>query len=52
MYIQFSSVQRLNEMGARKFVVSDVGPLGCIPYARALQFMPPREMFSVSESGH
>jgi phospholipase/lecithinase/hemolysin len=30
-------------MGARKFVVSDVGPLGCIPYVRALKFMPAGE---------
>ncbi|GJN26669.1 hypothetical protein PR202_gb14618 [Eleusine coracana subsp. coracana] len=33
-------LKRLNEMGASKFVVSDVGPLGCIPYVRALKFMP------------
>ncbi|CAD6259913.1 unnamed protein product [Miscanthus lutarioriparius] len=36
-------LKRLNELGARKFVVSDVGPLGCIPYVRALEFMPARE---------
>ena len=36
-------MKRLNELGARKFVVSDVGPLGCIPYVRALEFMPARE---------
>jgi hypothetical protein len=30
-------------MGARKFAVSDVGPLGCIPYVRALKFMPAGE---------
>jgi hypothetical protein len=38
-----SSMKRLNELGARKFVVSDVGPLGCIPYVRALEFMPAGE---------
>jgi phospholipase/lecithinase/hemolysin len=36
-------MKRLNELGARKFVVSDVGPLGCIPYVRALEFMPAGE---------
>ncbi|KAG2568201.1 GDSL esterase/lipase At5g41890-like [Panicum virgatum] len=36
-------LKRLNELGARKFVVSDVGPLGCIPYVRALEFMPAGE---------
>ncbi|KAL6882684.1 hypothetical protein ACP4OV_011374 [Aristida adscensionis] len=36
-------LKRLNELGARKFVVSDVGPLGCIPYIRALEFMPAGE---------
>nr|ACG41586.1 anther-specific proline-rich protein APG precursor [Zea mays] len=33
-------LKELSELGARKFVVSDVGPLGCIPYVRALEFMP------------
>lgn len=33
-------MKELSELGARKFVVSDVGPLGCIPYVRALEFMP------------
>ncbi|XP_062184939.1 GDSL esterase/lipase At5g41890 [Phragmites australis] len=36
-------LKRLNDLGARKFVVSDVGPLGCIPYVRALEFMPTGE---------
>ncbi|WVZ86808.1 hypothetical protein U9M48_033536 [Paspalum notatum var. saurae] len=36
-------LKRLNELGARKFVVSDVGPLGCIPYVRALEFVPAGE---------
>ncbi|CAL5030466.1 unnamed protein product [Urochloa decumbens] len=36
-------LKRLNDLGARKFVVSDVGPLGCIPYVRALEFMPAGE---------
>ena len=35
--IFFPSIKRLNEQGARKFVVSDVGQLGCIPYVRALE---------------
>ncbi|XP_072957533.1 GDSL esterase/lipase At5g41890 [Typha angustifolia] len=29
-------LKHLHELGARKFVVVDVGPLGCIPYVRAL----------------
>jgi uncharacterized protein YqgV (UPF0045/DUF77 family) len=33
-------VKRLHELGARKIVVVDVGPLGCIPYVRALQVIP------------
>lgn len=36
-------LKRLNELGARKFVVSDVGPLDCIPYVRALEFVPAGE---------
>ncbi|KAE8816837.1 GDSL esterase/lipase [Hordeum vulgare] len=36
-------LKRLNELGARKFVVADVGPLGCIPYVRALEFIPAGE---------
>ncbi|KAJ4799787.1 GDSL esterase/lipase [Rhynchospora pubera] len=35
-----SHLKRLHELGARKFVVVDVGPLGCIPYVRALQIIP------------
>ncbi|KAH0873690.1 hypothetical protein HID58_071052 [Brassica napus] len=31
---------RLHELGARKFVVVGVGPLGCIPFARALNLIP------------
>lgn len=27
-------------MGARKFVVVGVGPLGCIPFVRALKLLP------------
>ena len=33
--IFFPSIKRLNEQGARKFVLSDVGQLGCISYIRA-----------------
>ncbi|KAG8476435.1 hypothetical protein CXB51_033397 [Gossypium anomalum] len=30
---------RLHEMGARKFIVVGVGPLGCIPFVRALKLL-------------
>ncbi|KAG2241415.1 hypothetical protein Bca52824_007871 [Brassica carinata] len=33
-------LKRLHELGARKFVVVGVGPLGCIPFARALNLIP------------
>ncbi|PON37543.1 Lipase [Trema orientale] len=33
-------LKRLYELGARKFIVVGVGPLGCIPFIRALSFMP------------
>ncbi|CAH9092709.1 unnamed protein product [Cuscuta epithymum] len=33
-------IQRLHGLGARKFVVVDVGPLGCIPFVRAIKFAP------------
>ncbi|KAL5214242.1 hypothetical protein ABZP36_003394 [Zizania latifolia] len=36
-------LKRLNQLGARKYVVADVGPLGCIPYVRALEFIPAGE---------
>jgi phospholipase/lecithinase/hemolysin len=36
-------MKRLNDLGARKFVVADIGPLGCIPYVRALEFIPAGE---------
>jgi hypothetical protein len=39
MYFLFFSMQRLNETGDRKFVLSDVGPFGYVPYIRALKFM-------------
>jgi hypothetical protein len=32
-------VQRLYELGARKFIVGGVGPLGCIPFVRALKLL-------------
>ncbi|CAD5333693.1 unnamed protein product [Arabidopsis thaliana] len=31
---------RLHQLGGRKFVVVGVGPLGCIPFARALNLIP------------
>ncbi|CAH8368700.1 unnamed protein product [Eruca vesicaria subsp. sativa] len=33
-------LKRLHELGGRKFVVVGVGPLGCIPFARALNLIP------------
>lgn len=33
-------MQRLHKLGARKFVVVGVGPLGCIPFVRALKLLP------------
>ncbi|XP_026391504.1 GDSL esterase/lipase At5g41890-like [Papaver somniferum] len=33
-------LKRLYEMGGRKFLVVDVGPLGCIPFVRAIRLMP------------
>ncbi|CAK9310840.1 unnamed protein product [Citrullus colocynthis] len=32
-------LKRLHELGARKFVVVGVGPLGCIPFVRAIHFI-------------
>ena len=32
-------MQRLHELGARKFIVGGVGPLGCIPFVRALKLL-------------
>ena len=36
-------MQRLHELGARKFVVVGVGPLGCIPFVRAFKLLPSRK---------
>lgn len=36
----FWIMKRLYEFGARKFIVVGVGPLGCIPFIRALNLMP------------
>ncbi|VYS68981.1 unnamed protein product [Arabidopsis thaliana] len=33
-------LKRLHQLGGRKFVVVGVGPLGCIPFARALNLIP------------
>ncbi|OVA04741.1 Lipase [Macleaya cordata] len=33
-------LKRLYELGGRKFLVVGVGPLGCIPFVRALKLMP------------
>lgn len=35
-----SCFKRLHNLGARKFVVVGVGPLGCIPFVRALNLLP------------
>lgn len=32
-------MKRLHALGARKFVVVGVGPLGCIPFVRAIHFV-------------
>ncbi|KAK6948004.1 GDSL lipase/esterase [Dillenia turbinata] len=34
-----AQLMRLHELGARKFVVVGVGPLGCIPFVRALNLL-------------
>ncbi|KAJ9555694.1 hypothetical protein OSB04_010308 [Centaurea solstitialis] len=36
-------IKRLHELGARKIVVVDVGPLGCIPFVRAIHLLPEGE---------
>jgi hypothetical protein len=33
-------LQKLYSLGARKFVISAVGPIGCIPYDRAINLVP------------
>ncbi|KAL5831401.1 hypothetical protein ACOSQ3_016823 [Xanthoceras sorbifolium] len=33
-------LKRLHKLGARKFVVVGVGPLGCIPFVRAINLLP------------
>ncbi|XP_059644177.1 GDSL esterase/lipase At5g41890 [Cornus florida] len=33
-------LKRLHGLGARKFIVGGVGPLGCIPFVRALHLVP------------
>nr|GEV21472.1 GDSL esterase/lipase At5g41890 [Tanacetum cinerariifolium] len=35
-----SHLKRLHKLGARKIVVVDIGPLGCIPFVRAIHFLP------------
>ncbi|XP_031262770.1 GDSL esterase/lipase At5g41890-like [Pistacia vera] len=39
-------LQRLHELGARKFVVVGVGPLGCIPFVRALKLLPSEQCWT------
>ncbi|KAK9049906.1 hypothetical protein SSX86_031125 [Deinandra increscens subsp. villosa] len=33
-------LKRLHKLGARKTVVVDIGPLGCIPFVRSIHFLP------------
>ncbi|GLU17593.1 hypothetical protein SLE2022_339540 [Rubroshorea leprosula] len=33
-------LKRLYELGGRKFIVAGIGPLGCIPFVRALNLLP------------
>ncbi|XP_031131939.1 GDSL esterase/lipase At5g41890 [Ipomoea triloba] len=33
-------LKRLHGLGGRKFVIVDIGPLGCIPFVRAIKFVP------------
>ncbi|KAF8379796.1 hypothetical protein HHK36_029245 [Tetracentron sinense] len=33
-------LKQLHKLGARKFIVVGVGPLGCIPFVRALKLLP------------
>ena len=33
-------MKRLHQLGARKFIVVGIGPLGCIPVVRALHLLP------------
>lgn len=35
-----SHVKRLHKLGARKFIVVGVGPLGCIPIVRTMNLLP------------
>lgn len=32
--VAISCIQRLDDLGARKIVIPNVGPIGCIPYQR------------------
>ncbi|KAL6181740.1 hypothetical protein ACLB2K_048389 [Fragaria x ananassa] len=38
-------LKRLHELGARKFIVVGVGPLGCIPFIRAINLLPSGHCF-------
>ncbi|XP_062025694.1 GDSL esterase/lipase At5g41890 [Rosa rugosa] len=38
-------LKRLHELGARKFIVVGVGPLGCIPFIRAVNLLPSGHCF-------
>ncbi|KAM1376802.1 hypothetical protein ACFX13_039204 [Malus domestica] len=39
-------LKRLHELGARKFVVVGVGPIGCIPFIRAIHLLPSGQCFA------
>ncbi|XP_062145754.1 GDSL esterase/lipase At5g41890 [Alnus glutinosa] len=46
-----SQLKRLHELGARKFVVVGVGPLGCIPFVRATNLLLASGKCSVKVNG-
>lgn len=39
-------MKRLHELGARKFIVVGIGPLGCIPFIRAINLLPSEQCFA------
>ena len=38
-----SLLKRMHKLGARKLIVVGVGPLGCIPFVRAINLLPSGE---------
>lgn len=41
-------MQRLYTLDARKFVVGNVGPLGCIPYQKSINRVSPNECVTLA----